>query len=63
MPIFNIAQANFLFRKGAKVLNIIEGKKGEMGILFDKHDDKFDTLMEEWKKMTEENRKRKGLIK
>ena len=56
MPIFNIAQANFLFRKGAKVLNIIEGKKGEMGILFDKHDDKFDTLMEEWRIMSRKNK-------
>lgn len=56
MPIFNIAQANFLFRKGAKVLNIIEGKKGEMGILFDKHDDKFDTLMEEWRIMSREKK-------
>ena len=56
MPIFNIAQANFLFRKGAKVLNIIEGKKGEMGILFDKHDNKFDTLMEEWRIMSREKK-------
>ena len=56
MPIFNIAQANFLFRKGAKVLNIIEGKKGEMGVLFDKHDDKFDTLMEEWRIMSREKK-------
>lgn len=56
MPIFNIAQANFLFRKGAKVLNIIEGKKGEMGILFDKHDDKFDTFMEEWRIMSREKK-------
>lgn len=56
MPIFNIAQANFLFRKGAKVLNIIEGKKGDMGILFDKHDDKFDTLMEEWRIMSREKK-------
>ena len=56
MPIFNIAQANFLFRKGAKVLNIIEGKKGEMGILFDKHDDKFDTLMEEWRILSREKK-------
>lgn len=56
MPIFNIAQANFLFRKGVKVLNIIEGKKGEMGILFDKHDDKFDTLMEEWRIMSREKK-------
>ena len=57
MPIFNIAQANFLFRKGVKVLNIIEGKKGEMGILFDKYDDKFDTLMEEWRIMSREKNK------
>ena len=56
MPIFKIAQANFLFRKGVKVLNIIEGKKGEMGILFDKHDDKFDTLMEEWRIMSREKK-------
>ena len=56
MPIFNIAQANFLFRKGAKVLNIIEGKKGEMGILFDKQDDIFDTLMEEWRIMSREKK-------
>ena len=56
MPIFNIAQANFLFRKGVKVLNIIEGKKGEMGILFDKHEDKFDTLMEEWRIMSREKK-------
>ena len=56
MPIFNIAQANFLFRKGAKVLNIIEGKKGEMGILFDKHEDKFDALMEEWRIMSREKK-------
>ena len=56
MTIFNIAQANFLFRKGAKVLNIIEGKKGEMGILFDKHEDKFDTLMEEWRIMSREKK-------
>ena len=56
MPIFNIAQANFLFRKGVKVLNIIEGKKGEMGILFDKYDDKFGTLMEEWRIMSREKK-------
>ena len=56
MPIFNIAQANFLFRKGVKVLNIIEGKKGEMGILVDKYDDKFDTLMEEWRIMSREKK-------
>ena len=56
MPIFNIAQANFLFRKGVKVLNIIEGKKGEMGILFDKYDDKFDTVMEEWRIMSREKK-------
>ena len=56
MPIFNIAQANFLFRKGAKVLNIIEGKQGEMGILFDKYDDKFDALMEEWRIMSREKK-------
>ena len=56
MPIFNIAQANFLFHKGAKVLNIIEEKKVEMRILYDKYDDKFDALMEEWRIMSREKK-------
>lgn len=51
--IFNISQANFLFKNGAKIYNIIEGKNGDMGIVFDKNDKNLKPLLDEWKVMSE----------
>lgn len=56
MPIFNIAQANFLFNKGIRIINVIKGERGEMGLLFDKYDKNFKPLMDEWKRMSDERR-------
>ena len=63
MTIYNIAQANFLFGKGVRVLRVVEGKNGDMGLVFDRDDEKLLPLMAEWKRMVDENRRRKGLIR
>ena len=57
--IFNPAQANYLFRNGAKVYNIIQGEYGEMGVLFDKDDPKVRQLLLEWKAMARERKNKK----
>ena len=57
--IFNPAQANFLFKRGAKVFNIVQGKKGEMGVIFDKNDDKLEGLLKEWQVISIERAKSK----
>lgn len=62
MAIYNVAQANFLFGKGVKVLRVVEGKNGDMGLVFDRNDEKLNPLMAEWKRMVDENRRRKGLV-
>lgn len=51
MLIFNINQADFLFKFGVKILHITKGKNGDMGILFDKFDSKFNYAMEAWIKV------------
>ena len=56
--IFNIAQANFLYKNGATIDNIVEGDKHkDMGILFVKNE-VFDRLMTKWSEMAKENRNR-----
>lgn len=63
MLVFNPAQANFLFSHGATIEKIVEGKRnGDFGIMFTDNSN-LNTLLQEWKEMAEENRKRKGLIK
>ena len=57
--IFNPAQANYLFRHGAKIYNIIQGEYGEMGVLFDRNDPKVAQLLLEWKNMARERKKNK----
>ena len=57
--IFNPAQANYLFRNGAKIYNIIQGEYGEMGVLFDKDDPKVRQLLLEWKAMARERKNKK----
>ena len=57
--IFNPAQANYLFRNGVKIYNIIQGEYGEMGVLFDKDDPKVNQLLLEWKAMARERKNKK----
>ena len=57
--IFNPAQANYLFRHGAKIYSIIQGEYGEMGVLFDKDDPKVRQLLLEWKAMARERKNKK----
>ena len=57
--IFNPAQANYLFRHGVKIYNIIQGEYGEMGVLFDKDDPKVRQLLLEWKAMARKRKNKK----
>ena len=62
MTIYNVAQANFQFGKGVKVLSVVEGINGDMGLIYNRNDEKLNPLMAEWKRMVDENRRRKGLV-
>ena len=55
--IFNPAQANYLFRNGVKIYNIIQGELGEMGEVFDRNDEKVEQLISEWHKINLEHKK------
>ena len=57
--IFNPAQANYLFRHGARIYNIIQGEYGEMGVLFDRDDPKVRQLLSESTAMAREWKNKK----
>lgn len=58
MVIFNPAQANFLFKKGASIERVVEGKKGDLGIMFTDGSN-LDKLLTQWTNMARESKAKK----
>ena len=63
MVIYNVAQATFIFQKGVKIKTFVQGRNNNIGVLFDKYDDKLKPALAEWGEMCKRNREKKGLVK